>query len=56
MEPSPAPSRPVVGQEALIELVNYYRELAHFHRDSVVTHQKLLAQQFEVPTCGFKDH
>ena len=44
MKPSPAPSRPVVGQEALRELVNYYRELAHFHRDSVVTHQKLLAQ------------
>ncbi len=44
MEPSPAPSRPVVGQEALTELVNYYRELAHFHRDSVNYHQKLLTQ------------
>ncbi len=44
MEPSPAPSRPVVAQEALIELVNYYRELAHFHRDSMDYHQKLLAQ------------
>ena len=44
MEPPPAPSTPVVGQEALIELVNYYRELAHFHRDSVEYHQKLLAQ------------
>ena len=44
MEPSPAPSRPVVGQEALTELVNYYRELAHFHLDSVDYHQKLLTQ------------
>ena len=44
MKPSPAPSTPVVGQEALRELVNYYRELAHFHLDSVDYHQKLLAQ------------
>ena len=44
MEPPPAPSTPVVGQEALRELVNYYRELAHFHLDSVDYHQKLLAQ------------
>ena len=44
MKPPPAPSTPVVGQKALTELVNYYRVLAHFHRDSVVTHQKLLAE------------
>ena len=39
-----APSTPVVAQQALSELVNYYRELAHFHRSSVDYHRQLLEQ------------
>ena len=42
MQPPQAPSTPVVAQQALTDLVNYYQELAHFHRSSVDYHQKLL--------------
>ncbi len=42
MQPPQAPSTPVVAQQALTDLVNYYQDLAHFHRSSVDYHQKLL--------------
>ncbi|WP_150109183.1 hypothetical protein [Stanieria cyanosphaera] len=44
MQPPQAPSPPVVAQQALSELVNYYRELARYHRSSVDYHQQLLEQ------------
>lgn len=44
MQPPQAPSTPVVAQQALNELVKYYRELANFHRSSVNYHQQLLEQ------------
>lgn len=43
-QPPQAPSTPVVAQQALSELVNYYRELAQYHRSSVDYHQQLLEQ------------
>ena len=44
MQPPQAPSTPVVAQQALSELVNYYRELAQYHRSSVNYHRQLLEQ------------
>ncbi|MDJ0575529.1 MAG: hypothetical protein QNJ65_10235 [Xenococcaceae cyanobacterium MO_234.B1] len=44
LQPPQAPSTPVVAQQALTDLVNYYRELADFHRSSIDYHQKLLEQ------------
>ena len=43
-QPPQAPSTPVVAQQALNELVDYYRELADFHRSSVDYHRQLLEQ------------
>ncbi len=43
-QPPQAPSTPVVAQQALSELVNYYRELAQYHRSSVDYHRQLLEQ------------
>ena len=43
-QPPQAPSTPVVAQQALSELVNYYRELAEYHRSSVDYHRQLLEQ------------
>ncbi len=43
-QPPQAPSTPVVAQQALSELVNYYRELAQYHRSSVNYHRQLLEQ------------
>ena len=42
MQPPQAPSTPIVAQQALSELVNYYRELAEYHRSSVDYHRQLL--------------
>ena len=44
IQPPQAPSSPVVAQQALSELVNYYRELAKYHRSSVDYHRQLLEQ------------
>jgi hypothetical protein len=44
IQPPQPPSTPVVAQQALSELVNYYRELANYHRSLVDYHQKLLEQ------------
>ncbi len=43
-QPPQAPSTPVVAQQALSELVNYYRELAQYHRSSVDYYRQLLEQ------------
>jgi hypothetical protein len=43
-QPPQAPSTPVVAQQALNDLVNYYRELAQYHRSSVDYHRQLLEQ------------
>ncbi len=43
-QPPQTPSTPVVAQQALNELVNYYRELAQYHRSSVDYHRQLLEQ------------
>ncbi|MDJ0570379.1 MAG: hypothetical protein QNJ53_15235 [Pleurocapsa sp. MO_192.B19] len=43
-QPPQAPSTPVVAQQALSDLVNYYRELAQYHRSSVDYHRQLLEQ------------
>lgn len=40
-QPPQAPSTPVIAQQAIEELIDYYRELAHFHRSSIEYHQKL---------------
>ncbi len=44
VQPPQAPNPPAVAQQALRELVNYYRSLAHFHRSSVDYHRQLLEQ------------
>ena len=46
-QPPSAPSPPVVAQQALKELVQYYRELVDYHRSSADYHQKLLEQHTE---------
>ncbi|MDJ0595197.1 MAG: hypothetical protein QNJ72_35330 [Pleurocapsa sp. MO_226.B13] len=43
-QPPQAPSTPVVAQQALSELVQYYRELAAYHRSSADYHRQLLEQ------------
>ena len=43
-QPPQAPPTPVVAQQALNDLVNYYRELAVYHRSSVDYHRQLLEQ------------
>ncbi|MDJ0572047.1 MAG: hypothetical protein QNJ53_23785 [Pleurocapsa sp. MO_192.B19] len=43
-QPPQAPSTPVVAQQALSELIQYYRELADYHRSAVDYHRQLLEQ------------
>ena len=43
LQPQP-PSMPVVSQEALKQLVDYYRQMADYHRSCVDYHQQLLEQ------------
>lgn len=43
-QPPQAPSTPVIAQQAIEELIDYYRELAHFHHLSVEYHQELVQQ------------
>lgn len=43
-QPPQAPSTPVIAQQAIAELIDYYRELAHFHHLSVEYHQELVQQ------------
>ena len=43
-QPPQAPSTPVIAQQAIEELIDYYRELAHFHHHSIEYHQKLAQQ------------
>ena len=43
-QPPQAPSTPIVAQQALSELIQYYRELAAYHRSSVDYHRQLLEQ------------
>ena len=43
-QPPQAPSTPVIAQQAIEELIDYYRELAHFHHLSIEYHQKLVQQ------------
>ena len=43
-QPPQAPPTPVIAQQAIEELIDYYRELAHFHRLSVEYHQKIAQQ------------
>lgn len=43
-QPPQAPSTPVIAQQAIEELIDYYRKLAHFHRLSVEYHQELVQQ------------
>ena len=41
-QPPQAPSTPVIAQQAIEELIDYYRELAHFHHLSIEYHQELV--------------
>ena len=43
LQPQP-PSMPVVSQQALKQLVDYYRQMADYHRSCVDYHQQLLEQ------------
>lgn len=43
-QPPQAPSKPVVAQQALNELIDYYRQLADYHQSSVNYHQQLVEQ------------
>lgn len=43
-QPPQAPQTPVIAQQAIEKLIDYYRELAHFHRSSIEYHQKLAQQ------------
>lgn len=44
MQPPPIPSTPVVAQQALNELVDYYYQLAAYHRSSIDYYQQLVEQ------------
>ncbi len=44
MQPPQAPSRPIVAQQALNELIDYYRQLANYHHSSVNYYQQLVEQ------------